>query len=187
MQKIPIGQIKENARNPRKISKEAYEKLLNSIREFPEMLELRPLVIDGDNEVIGGNMRLKALKELGYKEVPVILADKLTDEQKKRFVVVDNLPFGEWDYDILGVDYGMDELESYGFDKTSLYFGVDEDLADMDVENSKDVLTVEPPESIVLKERVSIYFDDKVGYDKVKEALLDENKVEKVKKFLLDL
>ena len=101
MEIVPIATIKENPENPRKIDKDAYEKLVNSIKEFPQMLELRPLVVDKNMVVIGGNMRLKALKELKYTEVPVIHADKLTDEQVKRFVVVDNLPYGKWDFDFL--------------------------------------------------------------------------------------
>lgn len=120
MQKIPIENIKTNPNNPRKIDKVAYEKLVNSIKEFPQMLDLRPLVVDKNMVVIGGNMRLKALQELKYTEVPVILADKLTDEQIKRFVVVDNLPFGEWDYDILGAEYGIDDLKNWGMDTTKM-------------------------------------------------------------------
>lgn len=187
MEKISITKIKENPNNPRKISKDSYEKLLNSIKEFPQMLELRPLVIDKENMVLGGNMRLKALKELGYKDVPVIMADKLTDEQKKRFVVVDNLPFGEWDFDLLGNNYGMDELEAYGFPKENLYFGVDDNLADDEVEKSKFVLTVEAPEAVVLKERVSIYLDNKEDYDKAKIDLQGENNQEKLRLFLKNL
>lgn len=130
MEKVDIEKIKENPRNPRKINKEAYEKLVNSIKEFPEMLELRPLVVDNEMIVLGGNMRLKALKELKYTEVPVIRADKLTEEQKKRFVVVDNLPFGEWDYDLLGADYGIGELENWGFDTEKMGISLDIDEKD---------------------------------------------------------
>lgn len=126
MEKVAISKIKENPDNPRKIDKEAYEKLVNSIKEFPKMLEIRPLVVDKNMVVIGGNMRLKALKELQYTEVPIIRADKLTDDEIKRFVVVDNLPYGKWDYDFLANQYGIKDLENWGFDTKDLGMLLDE-------------------------------------------------------------
>lgn len=143
MEKVAINQIKENPSNPRKIDKLAYQKLLNSIKEFPEMLELRPLVVDKNMVVIGGNMRLKALRELKYEVVPVIRADKLTDEQIKRFVIVDNLPFGEWDYELLQGQYGVEELDQWGFDTAKM--GVYKD------KNEKDDDVPEVPEEPVSK------------------------------------
>lgn len=107
--------------------------MIKSLREFPKMLNLRPLVIDKNNVVIGGNMRLKALKELGYEEVPVLSAEDLTPDEIKRFVVVDNLPFGQWDYDVLGADYGLDELEGMGFDTKEIGLDLGYDEKDDDV------------------------------------------------------
>ena len=101
---MKLSEIKENPDNPRIIKDDKFEKLKNSIQEFPKMMELRPMVIDNDNIVLGGNMRLKALKDLGYKEIPdswVKQADKLTKEEKDRFIIADNVGFGEWDYDKL--------------------------------------------------------------------------------------
>lgn len=113
---IPIGEIKPNPDNPRKISKEAAEKLKKSIVAFPDMLKIRPLVLDENNVVLGGNQKLIILKELGYKELPVEFAEGWTEEQKKEFVVKDNLSSGEWDYDILRRDYNIEVLDEWGLE-----------------------------------------------------------------------
>ena len=96
MEKIPIGEIQPNPLNPRTIKKSEFEKLKQSIRDFPEMLEVRPLVLDDKNQVIGGNMRLKALQALGFTEVPILRANNFTPEQIKKFVLLDNANFGDW-------------------------------------------------------------------------------------------
>src|SRR5690606_17615458 len=96
-----------------------FEKLCNSIKEFPKMMELRPMVIDENLMILGGNMRFKALKELGYKEVPnewIKKASELTEEEKKRFIISDNSNFGDWDTDLLLQDWGGDPLADWGVD-----------------------------------------------------------------------
>lgn len=113
---IPITEIHLNPENPRVIKDERFQKLVKSIKEFPEMLDLRPIVIDENNVVLGGNMRLKALQELGYKEVPVVHAKDLTEEQKKEFIIKDNVGYGEWDWDILANDWDPNQLEEWGLD-----------------------------------------------------------------------
>ena len=100
--------------NPRLIKDDKYKKLKESIRTFPEMLELRPLIINKDNEVLGGNMRLIACRELGIKEVPVIYAEGLTKEQEKEFTIKDNVSFGEWDWDIIANEWDNKELQDWG-------------------------------------------------------------------------
>jgi hypothetical protein len=90
------------------------EKLKQSIQDFPTMLELRPLVIDTNRVVLGGNMRLEALKQLGYSSVPIIQVNDLTPEQKREFVIKDNLAYGDWDWDILQVEWDMDILQNWG-------------------------------------------------------------------------
>lgn len=119
MKKVKIEEVQFNPINPRTITDSKYEKLKQSLIDFPEMLELRPLVVDEKGEVLGGNMRLKALLELGYKEVPIVQVNDLTEEQKKEFVIKDNLSFGEWDWDIIEaedwkslplLDWGMDYI-----------------------------------------------------------------------------
>jgi ParB-like chromosome segregation protein Spo0J len=128
---VDIKLIKENPRNPRKINEDMFEKLVNSIREFPEMLDARPLIVDRDYVVIGGNMRLKALEKVGIKEVPVTIVD-WTEEQKRQFVVKDNLSYGVWDYEMLGADYGINELQEWGLDLKN--FGIEEDFDDKNKE-----------------------------------------------------
>ena len=114
-----IKNIKVNPDNPRIIKDEKFKKLVNSIKEFPKMMELRPIVVDDDNIVLGGNMRLKALEHLKYTEIPdswVKKASELTEEEKKRFIVADNVGFGDWDWDILANDWDENSLIEWGLD-----------------------------------------------------------------------
>jgi hypothetical protein len=111
---LPISQINPNPENPRSISKLMFEKLKKSLQDFPEMLYKRPLVVDEDNTVLGGNMRLMVLKELNYREVPVIRAEGWTEKQKQEFVVKDNVAFGEWDWDVLANEWDVDSLDEWG-------------------------------------------------------------------------
>jgi hypothetical protein len=99
--KVKISDVKTNPKNPRLIKDEKFKKLVKSIIEFPQMLELRPIVVDENNIVLGGNMRLKACKEVGLKEVFIVRANDLTEQQKDEFIVKDNVGFGEWDWDML--------------------------------------------------------------------------------------
>tara|TARA_R100001443_G_C3332326_1_gene172590 strand:+ start:247 stop:825 length:579 start_codon:yes stop_codon:yes gene_type:complete len=138
--KIQISKIKSNPSNPRSISKEKFNKLVNSIKEFPKMLELRPLVVDENFVVLGGNMRLKALKELGIKEAPYIQEKDLTEEQKKQFIIKDNVGFGNWDYDILANEWDENILNDWGLDlwqpdEDADYSLLDAEDIDSDVEN----------------------------------------------------
>ena len=114
-----IKYIKSNPNNPRIIKDERFEKLKKSIKEFPKMMALRPMVINEDDIVLGGNMRLKALKELGYTELPdewVKRAEDLTDEEARRFIIADNVGFGEHDWDILANEWDADELADWGLE-----------------------------------------------------------------------
>lgn len=116
MQLLPIKKIVANPNNPRIIKDDKFKKLVQSIKDFPKMLELRPIVIDENNVVLGGNMRLRALQELGIKEVPVLYANDLTEEQKKEFIIKDNVGFGEWDWDVLANEWNEEELTEWGLD-----------------------------------------------------------------------
>ena len=111
---MKITEIKLNQNNPRVIKDDKFAKLKKSIQDFPQMLELRPLVIDENNTVLGGNMRLRALQDLGIKEVPVVYAKDLTEEQKKEFTIKDNLSYGEWDWSILANEWDNVKLEEWG-------------------------------------------------------------------------
>ena len=111
-----INLIKPNPNNPRIIKDDKFKKLVKSIQNFPQMLELRPIVIDENNVVLGGNMRLKACIEAGLKDVPVKQAKELTEEQKKEFIVKDNVGYGEWDWDDLANNWNVEDLTEWGLD-----------------------------------------------------------------------
>ena len=114
-QLIKISQVKSNPNNPRLIKNDKFKKLVKSVQDFPEMLELRPIVVDENMIVLGGNMRLKACQEAGLKEVWIEVAN-LTEQQKKEFTIKDNVGFGEWEWDMLANDWEQTELEDWGLD-----------------------------------------------------------------------
>tara|TARA_B100000497_G_C7666043_1_gene401593 strand:- start:1295 stop:1825 length:531 start_codon:yes stop_codon:yes gene_type:complete len=116
IQKVSISSIKENDANPRFINKHKFQKLVNSVKEFPEMLSLRPIVVDKDNIILGGNMRYKACKEIGLKEVYIIQAGDLDEKKAQEFIIKDNVGFGEWDWDVLANDWDVKELEEWGLE-----------------------------------------------------------------------
>ncbi len=126
---VKINQIKPNPKNPRTIKDERFEKLKKSIQDFPDMLNKRPLVCftdtDGKFVVLGGNMRLKAAKDLGLKELPIILADEWTEEQKAEFLIKDNVGFGEWDWNELNNDWDTEQLEGWGLEVPDWSKGLD--------------------------------------------------------------
>jgi hypothetical protein len=113
---IPIQSIKLNPDNPRVIKDAKFKQLVKSIQDFPEMLQIRPIVVNADMIVLGGNQRLKACIEAGLKEVPVIDASDLTEEQQKEFIVKDNIGYGEWDWAVLQMEYDVADLEDWGLD-----------------------------------------------------------------------
>jgi hypothetical protein len=119
-QLVPIGQVKANPKNPRVLRDEKFLKLKQSITDFPDMLNYRAIVAvtdaDGKYMALGGNMRLRALQDLGAKEVPIMLADHWTVEQRDRFTIADNVGFGEWDWDQLANEWDAGELADWGLD-----------------------------------------------------------------------
>jgi len=160
--KVDIKKIKPNENNPRVIKDEKFNKLVNSIREFPQMLDLRPIVVDSDYVVLGGNMRLKACIAAGLTEVPVLVADQLTEEQKAEFIIKDNVGFGEWDWDILANQWNNETLLDWGLD-----VWVPENDIDLDDFFSKETPEdKEKPDVIVLK-----YTQEE--HDIVKDKLLE--------------
>jgi len=116
MQKtVKISEVKVNPNNPRLIKDDKFKKLVQSVKDFPEMLNIRPIVVNKDMIILGGNMRFKACKEAGLKEVPIIITD-LTEEQQKEFLIKDNVSGGEWDWDILANEWDADDLKDWGLD-----------------------------------------------------------------------
>jgi DNA modification methylase len=123
-QKVKISEVKSNPNNPRLIKDDKFAKLVKSIKEFPKMLEIRPIVVNADMIVLGGNMRLKACKEAGLKEVTIIFADDLTEDEQKQFIIKDNVGFGEWDWEQLANEWDANNLQDWGLDIPD--FGVTE-------------------------------------------------------------
>jgi hypothetical protein len=114
--KTKLTEVKLNPNNPRLIKDSNFKKLVQSIKDFPEMLDIRPIVVNSDMVILGGNMRFKACKEAGLKEVPIIIADSLTEEQQREFLIKDNVSGGEWDWDLLANEWDNEQLEAWGLD-----------------------------------------------------------------------
>ena len=116
---MKLSDIRPNPNNPRIIRDERFAKLKNSIEQFPKMMHLRPIVVDSAGVILGGNMRLRALQDLGFKEIPdewVKRADDLTEEEKQRFIIADNVGFGEWEWETLANEWEAGDLEAWGLD-----------------------------------------------------------------------
>jgi hypothetical protein len=186
-----IDEILNNKDNPRTIKDENFKKLVKSIKEFPEMLEIRPIVIDENNIVLGGNMRLKACKEAGLTEVPTINIMNLTEEQKREFILKDNQSYGEWDYSVLK-DWGKDMLTGSGFEDWELIdiFGVNdmESKFTAALEGSNfnpDVVDVDDyiKQNILFLNEFMIEFED----DEVKSAIRNLNEISGKDAFTEDL
>jgi ParB-like chromosome segregation protein Spo0J len=115
MQLVKITEVKLNPNNPRLIKDDKFKKLVQSIKDFPEMLNIRPIVVNQDMIILGGNMRYKACKEAGLKEIPIIKTD-LTEEQQREFLIKDNTSGGEWDWEVLTNEWDTEQLEAWGLD-----------------------------------------------------------------------
>ena len=132
IQKVKISEVKLNPNNPRIIKDDKFAKLVKSIQELPQMLEIRPIVVNADMVVLGGNMRLKACKEAGLKEVPIIIADNLSEEQQREFLIKDNVSGGEWDFEMLANEWNVEELSEWGLDVPTFATDVDYSILDDD-------------------------------------------------------
>ena len=136
IEKININKIFINSVNPRLIKDHKFNQLVKSIKEFPEMLKLRPIIVNEEYDILGGNMRYKACQELGMEEVWIIKADNLNDKQIEQFVIKDNIGFGEWDWDMLANTWSPEELKEWGLDvwqpEEEVDYSIldDDDLAD---------------------------------------------------------
>jgi hypothetical protein len=136
MKLVKLSEVKINPNNPRLIKDDNFKKLVQSIKDFPEMLNIRPIVVNQDMIILGGNMRYKACKEAGLKEIPVIVTD-LTEEQQREFLIKDNTSGGEWDFEMLANEWDVDLLDDWGldvggFDLDSDELGTDFSLPDGD-------------------------------------------------------
>jgi ParB-like chromosome segregation protein Spo0J len=128
---VKTTDIHANENNPRILKDDKFKKLVQSIKDFPEMLEIRPIVVNNEMIVLGGNMRLKAIQEIGLKEIPIIKAENLTEEQEREFLIKDNVGFGEWDWDALANDWNPEELDLWGLEVPKIIDSVEsDDLSD---------------------------------------------------------
>lgn len=125
--KTSINKIKANPNNPRVIKDYAFKKLVDSIKQFPEMLEKRPIVIDENNMILGGNMRYKAALEAGLKDISVIIADDWSENQKKEFIIKDNVGYGEWDWDVLANEWNEQQLDDWNLTTPDMFQDITED------------------------------------------------------------
>ena len=133
---VKLSEVKLNPNNPRLIKDDKFKKLVQSIKEFPEMLNIRPIVVNSDMVILGGNMRYKACKEAGLKEVPVIITN-LSEDKQREFLIKDNTSGGEWDWEVLANEWDAEQLDALGldlvgFDANAEDFGEDFSLADGD-------------------------------------------------------
>jgi len=174
---VKIGQVKSNPNNPRVIQDDNFRKLVNSIKEFPKMLKIRPIVVNDDMIVLGGNMRLKACKEAGLKEVPIIKASDLTEDEQRQFIIKDNVSGGEWDWDMLTSDWDTEKLEEWGLE-VPIEDKIDELEGGEEIELEQSV-QLEPPMEYILimaepnsieweeiKEKLKLKIVRKGGYKK---------------------
>jgi len=143
METVKISEVKLNPNNPRLIKDDKFLKLVQSIKDFPEMLNIRPIVVNKDMIILGGNMRYKACKEAGLKEIPIIITD-LSEEKQREFLIKDNTSGGEWDWEVLANEWDSEELESWGLDIPN--FEVDTDYSEknkeIDVDDYEDTMTL---------------------------------------------
>ena len=175
IEKINIKKIFSNPNNPRIIKDFKFKKLVKSIKEFPEMLELRPIIVNQEGGIIGGNMRYKACKEVGLKEVYIIKAKDLSDKQIKEFIIKDNVGFGEWDWDIIANGWDTQEIEDWGVDLT--FFEKKEDELDEQYSEKIGQVTYEPkdtnhiPTDLFIKETKFDNDIEKIQNKEIKELL----------------
>ena len=189
IEKVDIHSIRKNPDNPRVMNKQKFIKLIQSIKEFPQMLKLRPIVVNNEGLILGGNMRYTACLQLNHKQVYIIKAEDLTDEQIKQFIIKDNVGFGDWDWDILANSWDTKQLKEWGLDvwqpEEAIDYSIldDEDLSqDLDTMtgNVKKAIQI-PFESEHYEEAQELvkYWREQGGY--VGMMLMEKLKMEKLK------
>ena len=187
IEKVKINAIAINPNNPRVIKDYKFQKLVKSIKDFPEMLELRPIVVNKHNLILGGNMRYRAAVEAGLDEVYIVKALGYTQAQEDEFIIKDNSSFGEWDWDLIANEWEVKELSDWGLDLPKIYFDEDKEP-----EIDKDIFDHELDTYINAKiKQITLYFNaddyekaiDDLQKIREKENLEDNTQVFK---FLID-
>jgi hypothetical protein len=166
---VKIGDVKINPNNPRLIKDDKFAKLVQSIKDLPQMLDIRPIVVNSDMVVLGGNMRLKACKEAGLKQVPIIIADNLTEDQQREFLIKDNVSGGEWDWQMIANEWDADQLEEWGLDIT--------DFAGIEI--GSDEFTLPDGDKAPFQQMTFTLADEQA--DQIKNAIADIKETEEYK------
>lgn len=157
---VPIKSVKPNEKNPRIIKDEKFKKLVQSIRDFPEMLRIRPVVVNKQSKIIGGNQRYRAAVEAGNKEVYIIRATNLTPAQEEEFIAKDNISAGDWDFEKLGQEFNFESLEQWGLET----FGFDPEFNEEEFFEQDVTFKVKGG-------KITFKYDDKKTYNKVLKKL----------------
>ena len=158
-QAVNINEVKENDLNPRYINESKFNQLVKSLKSFPKMLEKRPIIVDENIVILGGNMRLRACKEAGMKIVWIDKTEDWTEEEKQEFIIKDNVNFGDWDWDILANDWDNELLNDWGL---QVWQGEDvdidnlfEDTEDLNIKNNSSlILKYEEEEYLTIQEKI---------------------------------
>lgn len=166
---VHINEIKPNESNPRLIKDDKFKKLVKSVKDFPEMLKLRPIVVNKEMIILGGNMRYKALKEAGITEIPIIIAENLTEEQEKEFLIKDNVSGGEWNYELLSDEWNLEQLDVWGLDIPQKKELNEEDLFDIEIP------FYEPSEIVPKVEELANFEKTKLLIDKINNLKIEDN------------
>lgn len=136
---MKIKDIHINPKNPRYIKDDRYLLLKRNLKEFPKMMKLRPIIVDDSGMILGGNMRYLAMIDLGYKEIPegwVVKASELSEEERERFKILDNVPFGNWDFDILANEWDLEKLQDWGVEIPEIEMNIEAEKDDFDVDKA---------------------------------------------------
>jgi len=134
MEFIAISKVIPNSDNPRYIKEDKFKKLVQSLKDFPEMANARPIVVNTEMVALGGNMRLKAMQEAGWSEVPVEIVD-WSEEQQREFIIKDNVGFGEWDWDMIANEWDAEEVKGWGLDLPDKGLNEEGEYQDEDIYN----------------------------------------------------
>jgi ParB-like chromosome segregation protein Spo0J len=162
MIKVKVDKVKSNPKNPRLIKDEKFKKLVKSIKEFPEMETVRPIVVNKDMVILGGNMRYKAMIECGYKEVNVEVVD-WSEQKQNEFIIKDNVGFGEWEWEMVANEWDVEELDNWGLDLPLF----DKHLEEVELKDLSDKLKSEFKIEIICK--------DEEEQEKTYNKLIEEN------------
>ena len=180
---IEVSKLKLNDDNPRIIKDSKFEELCKSIKEFPEMFALRPVIVNKDNVIIGGNMRFRASLEIGLKKVPVLVAD-MSDKKQREFVIKDNLSSGFWDWDTLANNWDNLELSEWGME--TFMFGADTGALNLDERISLEEELKEPKVTTdgYVKFEIIISEDDKTGLINLISKIKEEDEISSADAFM---